>query len=98
MLGRVALITGASRGIGRSIAHRLSRDGFHVMLNDHPTQHEPLAAVEREIKDKGGQAGIHLADVSLETDVKAMVTETGKLLGGLDVVGVRPCSLFKRFI
>ncbi len=57
-----------------------------VMLNDHPTQREPLAAVEREIKDKGRQAVIHLADVSLETDVQAMVTETGKRLGSLDVV------------
>jgi len=63
------------------------------MLNDHPTQHEPLAAVEREIKDKGGQAGIHLADVSLETDVKAMFTETGKLFGSLDAVGDHPYSL-----
>jgi len=52
MLARVALITGASRGIGRSIAHRLSKDGFHVLLNDHPTQGEALAAVEHEIKKK----------------------------------------------
>ncbi len=52
MLGRVALITGASRAIGRSITHRLSKDGFHVVLNDHPTQGEALAPVEREIKDK----------------------------------------------
>ena len=85
-MGRVALITGASRGIGRSIAHRLSKDGFHVVLNDHLTQGEALAAVEREIKDKGRQAAIHLADVSVETDVKAMIAESGKL-GSLDVVG-----------
>ena len=86
MLGRVALITGASRGIGRCVAHRLSKDGFHVMLNDHPAQHESLAAVERAIRDTGGRADIHLADVSVETEVKAMVAETGKLLGSLDVV------------
>ena len=86
MLGRVALITGASRGIGRSIAHRLSKDGFHVMLSDHPTQQESLVAVEHDIKAKGGQAVMHLADVSVETEVKAMVAETKKLLGSLDVV------------
>ena len=55
------------------------------MLNDHPTQGE---AVEREIKDKGRQAAIHLADVSVETDVKAMIAESGKL-GSADVVGGR---------
>ena len=92
MLGHVALITGASRGIGRSIAHRLSKDGFRVMLSDHPTQHESLIEVERDIKDKGGQAVVHLADVSVEAEVKSMVAETGKLLGSLDVVS-RPAHL-----
>lgn len=90
MLGRVALITGASRGIGRSIAHRLSKDGFHIMLSDHSTQHESLIVVEREIKDKGGKAVVHLADVSVEAEVKTMVAETGKLLGSLDVVSHQP--------
>ena len=88
----VALITGASRGIGRSIAYRLSKDGFHVMLNDHPSQHEALAEVERDIKDKGGVAAVHLGDVSVETDVKAMIAETSKQLGSLDVVGDLVCS------
>jgi len=89
MLGRVALVTGASRGIGRSIAHRLSKDGFHVVLNDHPSQRDPLAEVERDIKDKGGKAAVHLADVSVEADVKEMISEAGKL-GSLDIVGVQP--------
>jgi len=76
MLGCVALITGASRGIGRSIAHRLSKDGFHVL---------PRLSMKSK---KGRQAAIHLAGVSVEADVKAMIAETGKL-GSLDVVGDR---------
>jgi len=42
--------------------------------------------VERDIKDKGGQAFLHLADISVEAEVKKMVAETGKLLGSLDVM------------
>ena len=87
-VGRVALVTGASRGIGKSIAHRLSRDGFHAVLNDHPSQRDPLTEVERDIKDKGGKTVIHLADVSVEADVMAMVAEAGKL-GSLDIVSFR---------
>jgi NAD(P)-dependent dehydrogenase (short-subunit alcohol dehydrogenase family) len=83
---RVALITGACRGIGKSIAQRLSKDGFHVMLNDLPTQREALVAVERDIKEKGGKAATYFADVSGETEVKTMVADTVKLLGSLDVV------------
>ena len=81
MLARVALITGASRGIGRSIAHRLSKDGFHVL---------PRLSMKSK---KGRQAAIHLADVSVETDVKAMIAETGKL-GSLDVVGAHFSTFF----
>jgi NAD(P)-dependent dehydrogenase (short-subunit alcohol dehydrogenase family) len=98
VVGRVALITGASRGIGKSIAHRLSQDGFHVMLNDRPSERESLVAVERDIKDEGGHAAIYLADVSVEAEVKAMVAETVTLLGSLDVVGGRQYSLLWMFI
>ena len=91
MLESVALITGASRGIGKSIALRLSEDGFHVMLNDLPTQHESLVALERDVKDRGGHAAICLADVSVETEVQAMVAKTVKVLGSLDVVGGPAC-------
>ena len=52
MLGRVALITCASRGIGRSIGHRLSKDGFHVMLTDPPAR-TPLPQLSVKWKTKG---------------------------------------------
>lgn len=93
---RVALITGACRGIGKSIAQRLSKDGFHVMLNDLPTQREALVAVERDIKEKGGKAATYFADVSGETEVKAMVADTVKLLGSLDVMVANAGLLISR--
>jgi len=85
---RVALITGASRGIGRAIAHRLSREGFAVALNDLPAQHSALSAVQQEITQNGGRATIQLANVAEEQDVKDMVGEVSNELGGLDVVSL----------
>lgn len=88
---RVALITGAFQGIGRSIAHRLSSDGFHVMLNDLPVKREALLAVVSDINSRGegGQASMYLADVSVEGEVKEMIDEAAKL-GSLDVVSDNP--------
>jgi 3-oxoacyl-[acyl-carrier protein] reductase len=52
--GRVALVTGAGRGIGRSIALKLAGEGAHVVVND--LDAEPTAAVVAEIKAAGGEA------------------------------------------
>jgi len=85
-MSKVAFITGAARGIGKAIALRLARDGFHVALNDIPSMEKELEAVQREIADAGKQALICLGDVSVEGDVIRMVEFTVQKLGSLNVM------------
>ena len=82
----VAIVTGASRGIGRAIALRLADDGFDVTVNDVPQQKEQLEEVVSLIQAKGKKALAVLGDVSVEADVERLVAETAKELGGVDVM------------
>jgi len=82
----IAIVTGASRGIGQAIARRLSKDGFDIALNDLSSQMPALDALHREISTSGRRAYIHPADVSQESEVKKMVNDTIQSLGGLHVV------------
>lgn len=83
---RVAIVTGAAQGIGRSIALRLAADGLDVAVNDVESQKQALDAVVSEIQAKGRKAVALTADVSSEEDVKNMVEKTVEHLGRLDVV------------
>ena len=66
--GRVALVTGSSRGLGAEIARRLARDGFAVAVNGRPGD-DGVAAVARAIQGDGGIAGGFGADVTDEGQV-----------------------------
>ncbi|KAF8885322.1 short chain oxidoreductase [Infundibulicybe gibba] len=83
-LSRVAIVTGAGRGIGRAIALRLASDGFDVGFNDLPSEREGLESLTAEITRKGRKAMMMTGDVSKEKDVKALVENTVETLGGLN--------------
>src|SRR5271154_5861981 len=78
---KVALVTGASQGIGRAIALRLAQDGFHVALA--ARNEDKLKQVAAEIATAGGQAEVFVLDIaneeSIKTTAKAVLTHYGKL-------------------
>jgi NAD(P)-dependent dehydrogenase (short-subunit alcohol dehydrogenase family) len=82
MKDKVALVTGASSGIGRAIAKAFAAKGAKVMVAD--VNEEGGLETVKMIKDAGGVAAFVKADVSKDDQVKAMVDETVKVLGGLD--------------
>ena len=83
--GRVAIVTGGSRGIGREAAQRLSKDGFAIVVNYAGNQDEADAAV-KSIIDSGGEAVAVQADVADEEAVAALFDAAEQEFGGIDVV------------
>ncbi|KAL5478744.1 hypothetical protein ACEPAI_2021 [Sanghuangporus weigelae] len=94
----VAIVTGASRGIGRAIVHRLADDGIDIAVNDIATQQDGINKVVEEVREKGRRAIAIAGDVSVEADVVAMVEKTAKELGSVDIMianaGIFPTSKF----
>ncbi|MGB9226688.1 SDR family NAD(P)-dependent oxidoreductase [Mycobacterium sp.] len=82
---RVALITGASRGIGAATARVLATQGFRVVVN-YRSSTEQADEVVRAVTAAGGEALAIRADVTDADDVAAMVGETEKRWGGVDVL------------
>src|SRR5690349_931747 len=85
LLGRKALVTGSSKGIGRGIALRLAQEGADVVLNYNS---DPRGAEEAldEIRALGRRAASVKANLGDVTDVQRLVAEGAKALGGLDVL------------
>ncbi|WP_330988871.1 3-oxoacyl-[acyl-carrier-protein] reductase [Staphylococcus pseudintermedius] len=84
-MSKVALVTGASRGIGRSIALQLAEGGYNVVVNYAGNQEKAEAVVE-EIKNKGVESVAMQANVANGDEVKAMIKEIVKTFGSLDVL------------
>lgn len=78
---KVALVTGGGSGIGRATAYTFAADGARVVVVDR--NGESAAAVAEEIIIRGGEAIAITADVSIESDVKAMIEKAVAAFGGL---------------
>jgi acetoacetyl-CoA reductase len=85
LLGRVAVVTGSSRGIGSSIAQELARAGAHVVVN-YVRGAEAAAGVVARIEGEGGRASSEAGDVSKVDDVRALFERIQSKLGRLDVL------------
>jgi len=82
---KVAIVTGASQGIGKAVALRLAADGFAVVVN-YASNAAEADNVARDISSAGGMALAIQADVSKQADVTRLFEETARQLGGVDVV------------
>jgi len=82
---RIALVTGASRGIGAAIARRLARDGHTVVIN-YSGSAEPAEALAGEIEQEQGRALTIQADVSDAKAVARMFDSAEAAFGGIDVL------------
>lgn len=82
--GRVALVTGASEGIGRATAERLAAEGAHVMIC--ARRPEPLSEAEGAIRAAGGSVEARVLDVSDSDAYAATVAELAKRRGRLDML------------
>jgi len=85
LTGKVAIVTGAGRNIGRAIALALAEDGASVVVNVRSNRAE-AEAVAREIEAKGGKALVHIGDVADAAAVQAMADAATKQFGRIDIL------------
>jgi 3-oxoacyl-[acyl-carrier protein] reductase len=82
--GRVAIITGAAKGMGKATAIEMCNDGAAVMITD--IDKAGLEATANEIKSAGGNIHTHVCDISARSQVDELIAATKKTLGRLDIL------------
>lgn len=91
--GKVAIVTGSSRGIGRAIAERLAADGAAVVVN-YVRGEQAAQEVVSAIRGRGGQAAAIRADVSQPAEVRRLFAEARGAFGSLDIVVANAKGVF----
>ena len=82
--GKVAIVTGAGRGIGRATALRLAREGARVVVND--VDSEPAHETADLVKEAGGEVSVSTSNTVELAEAKEMVSATVETFGQLDIV------------
>jgi 3-oxoacyl-[acyl-carrier protein] reductase len=82
---KVAIVTGASRGIGAVVAERLAREGFAVIIN-YSANASPAETLVRQIEARGGRALAAKADVSDPVAIRGLFDAAERAFGGIDVL------------
>ncbi|MNC21618.1 3-oxoacyl-[acyl-carrier-protein] reductase FabG [compost metagenome] len=83
--GKVAIVTGSSRGIGRSVAERLAEEGASVVIN-YSSSPKQAEEVVQGIQAKGGTAAALQADISKPAQIEQLYKDTKALFGQIDIV------------
>lgn len=97
LTGRVAVVTGASKGIGAGIALELAKRGANVVIN-YKSDREGAAEVLGSIRDAGGIAGVAYADISKYEDAAGLISFAVETFGRIDILvnnaGISKTGLF----
>jgi len=91
--GKVCLITGASRGLGRALALEFARQGASLVINSRPSSQQNLARTEAGLKELGAESLSVLADVSVRGDVERLAGEALARFRRVDVLVNNASSL-----
>src|SRR6266487_4563152 len=83
--GKVAIVTGAGRNIGRAMALALAEGGASILVNARSNRAE-ADAVAREIEASGGKALVHIGDVADAASVQAMADAAARHFGRIDIL------------
>jgi 2-deoxy-D-gluconate 3-dehydrogenase len=86
LIGKVAVVTGAAQGIGRSVAITLARRGADVVVTDLPGERASLQAVASEIERLGRRAHVFTADLANKGQIDELVSSAVQQLGGIDIL------------